>query len=227
MANYKVRHLGLIPDGAGRWASARGETLVFGYQVSVRLIEQLVKEFFRHGGSELSIYLFAVANFKRQDWEIDALMKVADEFMHTLSENQAYLGVSVTVAGDRSMLPNSINSTISTLENRNTYKHTLNLLLAYDPVQEIQAALETEKVEKVEKGEKGEKGDDLLEHLWVKNPVDLVVRTGGAKTLSKFLPMQSSHARLIFLDELLNDLEVSDLMRHVYEHEAMDLQYGE
>jgi len=218
MANYKVRHLGLIPDGAGRWASARGETLISGYRVSVKLIEQLVGEFFRNGGSELSIYLFAVANFKRQDWEIDALMEVAGEFMRTLSEQQANLGVSVEIAGDRSMLPNSVNSIISTLENKKTYRHTLNLLLAYDPIQEIQSALETGKAEN---------GDDFLKHLWVKNPVDLVVRTGGAKTLSKFLPMQSSHARLIFLDELLNDIEVSDLMRQVHEHEAMDLQYGE
>lgn len=218
MANYKVKHMGLIPDGAGRWASARGETLVSGYRVSVKLIEQLIREFFRSGGSELSIYLFAVANFKRQDWEIDALMEVVGEFIRTLSERQANLSVSVEVAGDRSMLPPSINSIISMLDNKRTYRHTLNLLLAYDPIQEIQTALETGNVES---------GDDLLKNLWVKKPVDLVVRTGGAKTLSKFLPVQSAHARLIFLDELLNDMKVSDVMRHVHEHEALDLQYGD
>lgn len=218
MANYKVKHLGLIPDGAGRWASARGDELVFGYRVSVDLIKLLMKRYFEEGGFEFSIYLFSVSNFKRKDWEIDALMQVADEFISWLVNEQESIGLSVVIAGNRDLLPSNVNSTIAKLENRLPYNRTLNLLLAYDPIDELNFATNIDTACK---------GDNFLDCLWVKTPVDLVLRTGGAKTLSKFLPLQCAHARLIFLDKLLNDLSVDDLLKYVHEHESLDLQYGD
>lgn len=216
MAHYKVRHLGIIPDGSGRWASERGKDLIFGYRVSVDKISDLMADFFSAFGLELSIYLFSVANFRRQDWEVEALMRVAEEFISWLSEVQAERKVNVNIAGDRHMLPSYLNAAIDLLSNDPDRSFTLNLLLAYDPLQELKQALKTRRAD-----------NDLIRSLWVKTPVDLVLRTGGAQTLSKFLPLQCAHARIIFFNRVFNDLEVVDLMSHVREHESLDLQYGE
>jgi len=217
MAQYKVRHLGIIPDGSGRWASGRGKDLIFGYRVSVDKISDLMAEFFSAYGLELSIYLFSVANFRRQDWEIEALMRVAKEYISWLSEVQTERKINVNIAGNRHMLPSYVNAAIARLTNDPDRLFTLNLLLAYDPLQELRQALKTRPAN----------DDDLIGSLWVKSPVDLVLRTGGAQTLSKFLPIQSAHSRIIFLNQVFNDLDAGDLMSHVHEHESLDLQYGE
>jgi undecaprenyl diphosphate synthase len=51
----------------------------------------------------------------------------------------------------------------------------------------------------------------FYKHLAVSNPVDLIIRTGGANVMSGFLPLQSGFARLYFTDTLFNDFLAANL----------------
>jgi undecaprenyl diphosphate synthase len=48
--------------------------------------------------------------------------------------------------------------------------------------------------------------------MWVKRPLDLIIRSGGANLTSNFLPLQSGFARLYFLDELFNDVKLETVI---------------
>jgi len=63
--------------------------------------------------------------------------------------------------------------------------------------------------------------------LWVPEEVDLIVRSGGAETLSQFLPLQAAYARMAFLPSLFNDLTVGRVLDVVTEHERLTLLHGE
>ncbi|MDP2233599.1 MAG: undecaprenyl diphosphate synthase family protein, partial [Actinomycetota bacterium] len=51
----------------------------------------------------------------------------------------------------------------------------------------------------------------LLEALLVPEAVDLVIRTGGARVLSDFLPVQSAYAQIAFMDDLWNDITLAQM----------------
>ena len=93
------------------------------------------------------------------------------------------------------------------------------LCLAYDPFDELcQAAL---------KQRPWQSKQDVLRDLWVPKEIDLVLRTGGAITLSQFLPIQTSYSRIVFLEKLFNDTTVEEVLRFITDHEERELLYGE
>ena len=94
-------------------------------------------------------------------------------------------------------------------------KGTLNLLLAYDPIEEIIQAFRT-----------STNHERFYEDLWVTKPVDLVIRTGGAKLLSNFLPLQCGYARLYCYDKLFNDFTTEDLDEVVHQFSMIERKFG-
>ncbi len=91
----------------------------------------------------------------------------------------------------------------------------LNLLIAYNPIQEI--------LEAVQSGEP----DTFASRLWITRPIDLIIRSGGASLLSNFLPLQSGFARLYFSDKLFNDHTPDDLEKILSDFSSLERKFGE
>ena len=66
----------------------------------------------------------------------------------------------------------------------------------------------------------------MLAALWVPQEIDLVIRTGGARTLSHFLPLQTGYARLVFLDQLFNDTTSEQFLDIIKDHEERRFLFG-
>lgn len=58
-------------------------------------------------------------------------------------------------------------------------------------------------------------------------PADILIRTGGAQTLSGFMLPQIAFARLFFLDKLFNDLTVKETLDLIKMYQKYELKYGE
>lgn len=213
----KVRHLGIIPDGGGRWANREKLSLADGYRVSMGKILAIAEAFFNHGGQEMSVYLFSIDNFKRLNWEIDALMDVAAEFIKDLEDRRPSLGFSASHVGRLDLLRPDVQQAIRSMLSADRSGAVMNILLGYDYWDELREAVRSGTLT-------GEQ--PLFNGFAVPTSVDLVIRTGGARTLSKFLPLQTAHARLIFWDDLFNDLSVEDFLATIVEHEELDLKFG-
>jgi undecaprenyl diphosphate synthase len=106
---------------------------------------------------------------------------------------------SVNIAGDVTLLPEPFrNQAIALAQQTHRYsKRKIYFLLAYNPWDEIRHALAH-----------CDDLDHLEQALWVKEPVDLVIRTAGGCRLSNFLPLQSGYAELEFFDCFFNDLRL-------------------
>jgi undecaprenyl diphosphate synthase len=217
--NKEYLHIGLIPDGGRRWAAKNGTDLSRSYEFSRNLIKRFIPEFIESKVDELSIYLASAQNFKRSKEEKDAFLSQILEGLtadaHRLIEN---MNVQINIVGRKKQFEGIDFDKITQVQlNQNVKpKLLINLCIDYNPLEEIiNAFSETDTPE------------NFLEFLWVKRPVNLVIRTGNANLVSNFLPLQTAYARLYFSEKLFNDIEWADIESFMNEYRKADIKYGE
>lgn len=196
-------HVGIIPDGGRRWALANNCSLIEGYTRTRHLMNLHVERMLAFGVTDFSIFVSSIQNFRREYKEVNAMLEaVGSSLEYEIARLSGQHELRVVVAGKRSMLPASLVKVVNHAEERTrgNRRGRLNLLLAYDPLEEIIEAFRT-----------GKNHERFYEDLWINKPVDLVIRTGGAILLSNFLPLQCGYARLYCFDKLFNDFTPEDL----------------
>lgn len=212
-------HLGLIPDGGRRWAAIQKVSLKKSYQTSGNLITDFLPELIKNNISELSIYLSSAYNFKRESVEIEAFV---DEIKEAISNRLTSLShqhqIYFKIVGRPQSQPGIFDMKDMNLHQIQTDKAVLkvNLCFQYDPFDELTHAIQASK-----------NGSNLVNHLWIQRPLDLVIRSGGANLLSNFLPLQSAYARLYFSDKLFNDLVWNDIFTYIDHYKKLTKKYGE
>ena len=73
---YAGIHVGIIMDGNGRWAAARGLPRTSGHRAGLRTARRIVEEATRAGVGTLTLYAFSADNWSRPTPEVSALMRL-------------------------------------------------------------------------------------------------------------------------------------------------------
>jgi len=211
-------HAGIIPDGGRRWAVDHECSLANSYAQTKKVLLTFVNLLLDKGFREISIYISSIQNHDRTDDEISSFLDSAAFSMGSeLTELAIRRQLRIVIAGVREILPDKILRAIRKTE-ENTLNHKegrLNLLLAYDPLEEVRNAFYATPA-----------GRNFTDYLTITTPVDLVIRTGKAALLSNFLPLQSGFARLAFIDKLFNDMTVDELDEILHDFSTFDRKYG-
>lgn len=183
------RHIGVIPDGNRRWAESRGLQKGSGYAQGVEPGLRLLERCRRAGVEELSVYGFTQDNVKRPADQVAAFRAVCVEMAERLAEN----GARVRAVGDtRSpVFPAALARYLNEPEAGPGPK--VNLLVNYGWRWDVQGL---------------EEGRHRTADI---PPVDLIVRWGGGRRLSGFLPIQSVYADFFVVDALWPDFEDSHM----------------
>src|SRR5216683_351975 len=79
--NQLPRHVAIIMDGNGRWASQRGLPRIEGHRQGVRSVRATVEECCRLGVGQLTLYCLSVENWKRPQAELDFLMALLHQYL--------------------------------------------------------------------------------------------------------------------------------------------------
>ena len=126
-------------------------------------------------------------------------------------------GIKIVMAGNRDILPPGLRHLVEKVEALSSDHQgaQLNLLIAYDPWDELTEALN-----------RCPEPSRISRYLQVSTPVDLIIRTGGAPLLSNFLPLQSGFARFYYVDKLFNDFTVDDLQQIMHTFSGLNRQFG-
>lgn len=199
-----LRHVGLIPDGGRRWAAREGVALSHAYDVTLTGVAEVARLCFGRGTSIVSIYALSSLNLGRQPDEIEALAASLCRFANGELRRLAKDTESkVRVVGDLSALPPCMSEAHSNLSKAGLLDghRLINVLLGYSSAHEIDEAQVLS----------CDQGVPLLQALLVPDALDLVIRTGGARVLSDFLPLQSAYAQIAFLPDLWNDLSLTQV----------------
>lgn len=194
------RHLGIIMDGNGRWAQARGLPRTAGHQAGVQTARRITETCANLGIQILTLYIFSTENWCRPVEEVNYLMLLAEEYAERELPELQRNGVRLQLMGKREGIPtpvlNSLDRAIT--QTRDNSRLVLNLALNYGGRAEIVDAIKAI-LTSHEQGVLNELDIDeslLARYLYCPNcpDIDLVIRTGGEWRLSNFMLWRTAHA---------------------------------
>jgi undecaprenyl diphosphate synthase len=226
------RHIGIIMDGNGRWAEARGEPREAGHKAGSAAVRRVVRAARRLGLDALTLYAFSEQNWARPPGEVDALMGLLREFL--VSERCEILenDIRLVAIGDLGRLPPAVREVLDPLRrsSESNHKMTLALALSYGGREEIAAAARDLAVE-VASGRLSPDAIDAdllasrIPSLGVGDP-DLILRTGGEYRLSNFLLYGAAYAELAFTERLWPDFDEGDLFAAIADYQRRERRFG-
>ncbi|MGH7403844.1 MAG: polyprenyl diphosphate synthase, partial [Candidatus Rokuibacteriota bacterium] len=98
------RHVAIIMDGNGRWASERRLPRPFGHRAGMQAVREAVEGAIEAGVGVLTLFAFSEENWQRPSAEISALMDLLEEYIAREVKELREQGVAVHVLGERARL---------------------------------------------------------------------------------------------------------------------------
>lgn len=200
------RHVAIIMDGNGRWATRRMLPRTAGHVRGVQAVRRTVEACGRRGVEYLTLFAFSSENWRRPAHEVSVLMRL---FMRTLEKEVDKLiaqGVRLRIVGDLDAFEPKLQALIRDAERRTEAQSTLTLTIAanyggrWDILQAARACLR----EEPELANHPDRLDEAsiearLAMAYAPEP-DLFIRTGGEQRISNFLIWQLAYTELYFTD---------------------------
>jgi len=226
------RHVGIIMDGNGRWATLRGERREAGHKAGSAAVRRVVRASRRLGVQALTLYAFSEQNWARPGGEVDALMGLLEEFLTSERDEILDNGIRLVAIGDLGRLPELVRAALDPLarDSSDNTKMTLALALSYGAREEI-AHVARELAIAASTGAIDPSSIDAtliaakIPSLCAGDP-DLILRTGGEQRLSNFLLYGAANAELVFSDRLWPDFDEADLFEAIATYQERLHRFG-
>ncbi|MFN3526282.1 MAG: polyprenyl diphosphate synthase [Paracoccus sp. (in: a-proteobacteria)] len=205
----RPRHVAIIMDGNGRWATERGWPRLVGHRRGAERVKQIVRACPDLGVDWLTVYAFSTENWKRSTEEVLGLMKIFRRYIEREAEGMSAEGVRMRFIGGRDRLDPKLRDLMASIEARTAGNTRLNLTVAinYGGRDEILRA-SARLAGKIARNEVGTPTEaDLsacLDTAGHPDP-DLVIRTSGETRVSNFLPWQAAYSEYEFTPTLWPD----------------------
>lgn len=231
-AGPQPRHVAIIMDGNGRWATRRGLPRLEGHRRGVESVREIVEACPDFGIEYLTLFAFSSENWKRSAEEVSGLMGLFRRYFRKEAANLVKRGACVKFIGERRGLDKDIQEMMASLEAQSASNKKLTIVIAlnYGGRGEIVRAAQRLAAE-VASGEKAP--EDVTETAIgaaldapdVPDP-DLVIRTSGEQRISNFLLWQCAYAEFLFVDELWPDFNRDAFARALAAFGARERRFG-
>ena len=229
-------HVGIIMDGNGRWAAARGLPRSAGHHAGVRTARAIVEAAVRAGIGTLTIYAFSSDNWSRPTPEVRALMRLLRRSLHVESKRCLENGVRLSIVGRRDRLPAPLRATIADAEALTSRCRNLHLRVAIDySARDAMLRAAERHAQLVARGAATEpltreRYSELLAEVHHDprpvRDVDLLIRTGGEQRLSDFLLWESAYAELYFTPAMWPEFGETELREALRVFESRERRFG-
>ena len=225
-------HVGIILDGNGRWARARGLPRTAGHRRGAEVVKTILRGCPERGIRYLTIYAFSSENWKRPVGEVEDLMGLLHLYLRREVAELHSNGVRIAFIGDRSRLSGEINALIAEAEESTRHNATITLTVAvnYGGRQEIVDSVRriAEQVRDGDLDADRISEETIQRHLQTRDlpDLDLVIRTSGEQRLSNFLLWQSAYTELVFVPTLWPDFTLDRLDEAIGEFQRRERRYG-
>ena len=221
------RHVAVIMDGNGRWATRRGLPRAVGHRAGARAVRRMVEAARRRGIATLTLFAFSADNWRRPAAEVEALMRLFERYLAREARRCVENGVRLRVIGRRDRLGVPLVHAIVDAESLTADGEAMELRIAVD-YSGRDAILEA--VALLPPGIPPTR-EDLLAALGRAGrggspEVDLLVRTGGEHRISDFLLWESAYAEVFFSDRLWPDVADADLAEALAWFSGRERRFG-
>jgi undecaprenyl diphosphate synthase len=226
------KHIAIIMDGNGRWATARHLPRLAGHREGARAVRRTIEAAIENGVTWLTIYAFSSENWRRPAGEVLDLTGLLRQYLRSELAELHENGVRLRIIGDRSRFDPDIRDDLAKAEALTSTNARLNLTVAlsYGARAEIAAAARR-LAEAVRDGtlDPAQVDEDhvagALATVGIPDP-DLIIRTSGEQRLSNFLLWQGAYAELVFLDVLWPDFNAGHFAAALAEYARRERRFG-
>ncbi|CAL8999002.1 unnamed protein product [Prunus brigantina] len=228
------RHVAVIMDGNVRWERRRGLPAGSGHEAGARSLRELVELCWKWGIRVLTVFAFSYDNWVRPQVEVDFLMNLFEKMTGSEIDSFARDGIRISVIGDLSKLPNSLQKLISDAEDRTKGNFRLHLIVAvsysgkYDIVQACKSISQKVKDGLIQVDDINESFiEQELETNCTEFPYpDLLIRTSGELRVSNFLLWQLAYAEFFFVSALWPDFGKAEFVEALISFQQRQRRYG-
>jgi undecaprenyl diphosphate synthase len=222
------RHIAIIMDGNGRWATDRHLPRSVGHTAGVEALRRVVRLANDYSVPMITVYAFSTENWGRPQEEVDALMRLMWETIRTDVDRLHREGVRLRHIGRLDGLAQDIQDAIHWMEDLTKENDKLNLNVAfnYGGRAEIADAVRAIIAEGVAPEQVTE--DLIQRHLYTRDlpDPDLVIRTAGEMRLSNYLIWQAAYAEYYSTPTLWPDFGREDFEAALDAYAARKRRFG-
>ena len=227
--NKDPRHVAIIMDGNGRWATHRGLTRSAGHEKGTLNIQNVLRAFSDRGVAFVTLYAFSTENWNRPQNEVDNLMSLTVSSISKQLDQLNSEGIKITHLGGKSSLPIEVKKAIEECENltSSNEKMVLNIAFNYGGRTEILKAVK--QLLKENQNPEAITENDISSRLYTKGipDPDMIIRTAGEMRLSNFLIWQSAYSEYYSTKTLWPDFDESDVAEALDEYSKRTRKFGE
>lgn len=197
------KHIGIIPDGNRRWAKRNGLRKEDGYAYGLRPGLQLLRLAQKYGIPEVTYYGFTVDNCKRPKEQVHAFSDACVQAVQMIAAENASLhvvGNTSSACFPAPLLPYT-NGKRQPVQKGQT---TVNFLVNYGWEWDMKSGWASQDIPRI----------------------DLVIRWGGMRRLSGFLPLQTVYADFYIVDDLWPDFQEKQFLDALQWYQKQDVTLG-
>ena len=210
------KHIGIIPDGNRRWANNKGMEKQCGYDFGLNPGLMPFRLCRAAGINEITYYGFTTDNTKRPKVQRESFTKACIEAVEMLCNEDA----SLLVVGNTEspMFPKEL---LPYTKKRKVFKEggiKVNFLVNYGWEWDLEA-LENNNLSSRNKINKHIKSTDI-------SRVDLIIRWGGRRRLSGFLPIQSVYSDFYIIEDYWPDFKPEHFYGALKWYDEQDITLG-
>jgi undecaprenyl diphosphate synthase len=226
------RHVAIIMDGNGRWATGRGLPRLEGHRRGADSVRDVTRAAREIGLQALTLYAFSTQNWSRPPDEVVGLMQLLHEFLHQERAEILDHDIRLRAVGEIDRLPDFVRGPLLELctASRDNRGMILTLALSYGGRESLVEA--TRRL--CAAAAAGElRPDDIDENtidrsLWTAGlpPLDLLIRTSGEQRLSNFLLWESAYAELWFTDVPWPEFDRVQLVAALTDYAQRERRFG-
>lgn len=230
--NRLPRHIAVIMDGNGRWATARNLPRSEGHVEGVATVRRITEESSRLGIKYLTLYTFSTENWNRPPEEVDALMHLISIAIERETPDLIKNNVRLTMIGDFDRLPPEPRRRLQGCFDATSHCDglTLCLALSYSSRWEITRAAALLAADAAAGRITPDAIDDRalaarLTTAAMPDP-DLLIRTGGDTRLSNYLLWQIAYTELFFTDTYWPDYSPEEFREAIKKYQTRERRFG-
>jgi undecaprenyl diphosphate synthase len=226
------RHVAVIMDGNGRWASRRRLPRHLGHRAGVKAVRATVEGCARRGVEALTLFAFSSENWRRPPEEVARLMELFVESIEREVDELHGNGIRVRFIGDLATLKPHLVESVAAAEARTAANSqmTLFIAIAYGGRWDILRAVRRIAT----RVSAGQIGTDAIDEAAFAGELalagspdpDLFIRTGGEHRISNFLLWNLAYTELYFCDCLWPDFDDAELERAFRHFSSRQRRFG-
>ncbi|MBQ6285459.1 MAG: di-trans,poly-cis-decaprenylcistransferase [Bacilli bacterium] len=231
MSNGIPKHVAIIMDGNGRWATRQGKKRTEGHYAGYKRLKKTALYILSKGVKYLSVFAFSTENFKRSEEEVSYLMNL---FVKAFKSDKNFFvknDIKVVFSGRDKPLSDEVLNVMDEIEKstENCKKGVFNFCINYGGQSEMVDAAKKLAEDYKNNNIDLDKIDTEEFYKYLYNdlpPVDLMIRTSGEIRISNFMLYSIAYAELYFTETCFPDFDEKEFDKALESYQHRNITKG-